>query len=102
MKSKATKKVKKKRTRVVSLDDGPPERTLVKQTVSPKKRYFVYLPESDTEFIKSHLNGSTLSGVFSLMVKALAKDVRRRIMPTNEFYILQATVHKMVEFLSSK
>jgi hypothetical protein len=101
MKSKNVKKAKKRVYRQASLDDEPVVRNSLIIPKKQKKKYMVYLPESDTDYIKSMTAGTSLSAVLSLLIQALAKDIRRRAMPTNEFYILNLTVNKLVEFLRS-
>jgi hypothetical protein len=101
MKSKQVKKAKKKVYKQVSLD---PEPQVINRVIIPKKtkkKYMVYLPEHDTNYLKSMAAGSSLSGILSLLIQALAKDIRRRSMPTNETYILNLVVHKFVDFLRS-
>ena len=101
MKSKPQKKKKKVVQRQVIMDPDVIVKDSIVLPKKKKKKYMVYLPEADTEFIKSHLDGSSLSHIVSLLVQAIAKDARKRIMPTNELYILKMTVNKIVDFLRS-
>lgn len=102
MKSKQQKKKKKVDQQHVAIDQDVKEKVSISRPKNKKKNYMLYLPEADTDFLRSHLDGSSLSHIISLLVQAIAKDVRKRIMPTNELYILKMTVNNLVEFLKNK